>query len=105
MGNAVLSREDEVAGSFLAQPASALSARIGSLFSRPASTGDRPVLDPSVARVVRFSVFELDLRDGELRKSGVRLNLPDQLFQLLTTLLERPGELVSQDELRQRLWP
>jgi Tol biopolymer transport system component/DNA-binding winged helix-turn-helix (wHTH) protein len=63
------------------------------------------VLDPSVARVVRFSVFELDLRDGELRKSGVRLNLPDQLFQLLTTLLERPGELVSRDELRQRLWP
>ena len=36
------------------------------------------MLDPSVARIVRFGVFELDLRSGELRKSGVRLNLPDQ---------------------------
>ena len=57
-------------------------------------------LDP----VVRFGAFELDLRTGELRKSGVRINLPDQPFQLLKTLLDRPGELVTRDELRQRLW-
>src|SRR5262245_22657331 len=57
-------------------------------------------LDP----VVRFSSFELDMRTGELRKSGVRISLPDQPFQLLKTLLDRPGELVTRDELRQRLW-
>src|SRR5262245_53520430 len=57
-------------------------------------------LDP----VVRFSSFELDMRTGELRKSGVRISLPDQPFQLLKTLLDRPGELVTREELRQRLW-
>ena len=57
------------------------------------------------ARVVRFGVFELDLRSGHLRKAGVRLSLPDQPLQLLTALLERPGQLVTRDELRQRLWP
>jgi TolB-like protein/DNA-binding winged helix-turn-helix (wHTH) protein/Tfp pilus assembly protein PilF len=54
--------------------------------------------------VVRFGAFELDLRTGELRKSGVRINLPDQPFQVLKTLLERPGELVAREELRQQLW-
>ncbi len=62
------------------------------------------MLDPSVAHIVRFGVFELDLRSGELRKSGVRLNLPDQPLQILTALLERPGALVTRDGLRQRLW-
>ena len=62
------------------------------------------MLDPSVARIVRFGVFELDLRSGDLRKAGARLNLPDQPLQFLTALLERPGELVTRDELRQRLW-
>ena len=46
----------------------------------------------------------MDLRTGELRKGGVRINLPDQPFQVLKTLLERPGELVTREELRQRLW-
>jgi Tol biopolymer transport system component/DNA-binding winged helix-turn-helix (wHTH) protein len=55
-------------------------------------------------RLVRFGVFELDLRSGELRKAGARLNLPDQPLQFLTALLERPGQLVTRDELRQRLW-
>ncbi len=57
-------------------------------------------LDP----VVRFGAFELDVRTGELRKSGVRINLPDQPLQFLKTLLDRPGELVTRDELRRRLW-
>jgi TolB-like protein/DNA-binding winged helix-turn-helix (wHTH) protein len=57
-------------------------------------------LDP----LARFGAFELDLRTGELRKSGVRVNLPDQPLQVLKTLLDRPGELVTRDELRQRLW-
>ena len=54
--------------------------------------------------VVRFGAFELNLRTGELRKGGVRISLPDQPFQFLKTLLDRPGELVTRDELRQRLW-
>ncbi len=55
--------------------------------------------------LVRFGVFELDRRSGELRKAGVRVSLQEQALQVLTLLLERPGELVSRDELRQRLWP
>jgi Tol biopolymer transport system component/DNA-binding winged helix-turn-helix (wHTH) protein len=61
-------------------------------------------LSASAPRLVRFGVFELDLRSGELRKAGARLNLPDQPLQLLTALLERPADLVTRDELRQRLW-
>src|SRR5687768_4507233 len=55
--------------------------------------------------VVRFGAFELDLRTGELRKAGVRVSLPDQPFQVLKALLESPGDLVTREELRQRLWP
>lgn len=56
------------------------------------------------AYVVHFGVFELDLRTGELRKSGVRIRLQEQPFQILAMLLERPGEVVSRDELRNKLW-
>ena len=56
-------------------------------------------------RVFRFGAFEADPATGELRKSGVRLRLQDQPFQVLLILVERPGELVSREELRQRLWP
>jgi DNA-binding winged helix-turn-helix (wHTH) protein len=51
-----------------------------------------------------FGPFELDLSSGELRKGGTRVLLQEQPFRLLTTLLERPGEVVSRDELRSRLW-
>jgi DNA-binding winged helix-turn-helix (wHTH) protein len=57
------------------------------------------------ARIVRFGVFELDLRSGELRKAGTRVTLQEQPLQILTVLLEQPGELVTRDELRTRLWP
>jgi len=56
-------------------------------------------------RLIRFGVFELDARSGELRKAGVRINLPEQPLQVLCTLTERPGDLVTRGELRQRLWP
>jgi Tol biopolymer transport system component/DNA-binding winged helix-turn-helix (wHTH) protein len=56
-------------------------------------------------RLITFGVFELDLRSGELWKSGTRLNLQQQPQQLLSVLLERPGELITRDELRKRLWP
>lgn len=54
---------------------------------------------------LRFGVFEVDLRAGELRKGGSRIKLQEQPFQVLAMLLERPGETVTREELRQRLWP
>jgi len=56
-------------------------------------------------RFLRFGIFEVDLRAGRLTKHGLRLKLQDQPFQVLATLLEKPGELVSREELRSRLWP
>jgi TolB-like protein/DNA-binding winged helix-turn-helix (wHTH) protein/cytochrome c-type biogenesis protein CcmH/NrfG len=52
-----------------------------------------------------FGPFEADLRSGELRKHGVRLKLQDQPFQVLALLLEHAGDVVTREELRQRLWP
>jgi TolB-like protein/DNA-binding winged helix-turn-helix (wHTH) protein/Tfp pilus assembly protein PilF len=54
---------------------------------------------------VRFDPFELDTPNGVLSKSGRKLKLQEQPFQVLVTLLERPGHIVSRDELRRRLWP
>lgn len=56
-------------------------------------------------RIYRFGPFELVVDAGELRKNGVRLKLQDQPFQILGTLLEHSGELVSREHLRQQLWP
>src|SRR5450759_4851573 len=53
---------------------------------------------------VRFGAFELDLRTGELRKHGIRLKLQDQPFQVLQALVERPGELVTREEIQRRIW-
>jgi len=60
---------------------------------------------PSQLGAIRFGVFEVDLRAGELRKQGVKIKLQDQPFQLLQILLERPGEVGTREELRQRIWP
>ena len=54
---------------------------------------------------VRFGVFQLDVSSGELFKAGVRVTLAAQPLQILIALLDRPGALVTRDELRQRLWP
>jgi len=56
-------------------------------------------------RIARFSTFELDLRTGELRKAGMRVSLQDHPRRVLMRLLEPPGELVTREDLRQRLWP
>jgi cholera toxin transcriptional activator len=55
--------------------------------------------------IARFGVFELDLAAGELRKNGTRLRLQDQPFHVLGLLLERAGDVVTREELRQKLWP
>jgi cholera toxin transcriptional activator len=56
------------------------------------------------SRVLRFGVFEADLRAGELRKSGIKLRLTGQPFQVLAILLERAGDVVTREELQQKLW-
>jgi eukaryotic-like serine/threonine-protein kinase len=60
---------------------------------------------PQSMRVGRFGPFEVNLATGELRKHGIRLKVQDQPFQILVLLLACPGNLVTRDEIRQRLWP
>src|SRR5580765_1013505 len=55
--------------------------------------------------VVQFGAFQADLNSGELFKNGLKVRLPEQPFRMLAVLLECPGEVVSRDELRRRLWP
>ena len=62
-------------------------------------------LEKGSSNVKRFATFEVDLRARELRKGGIRIRLQDQPFEILTLMLDRPGEVVSREELRQRLWP
>jgi TolB-like protein/DNA-binding winged helix-turn-helix (wHTH) protein/Flp pilus assembly protein TadD len=59
----------------------------------------------SVERILRFGTFEANVRAGELRKRGLKVRLQDQPFQILVMLLERPGELVTRQEIHQKLWP
>jgi TolB-like protein/DNA-binding winged helix-turn-helix (wHTH) protein/Tfp pilus assembly protein PilF len=59
----------------------------------------------AISGKVRFGVFEADLSAGELRKQGIKIKLHDQPFTVLTVLLERPGELITREEICQRLWP
>ncbi|HET7696614.1 MAG TPA: winged helix-turn-helix domain-containing protein [Vicinamibacterales bacterium] len=58
-----------------------------------------------MSRIVRFGNFEVDLAGGQLHKRGVRIGLREKSFQVLALLLERPGEVVTREELRRRLWP
>jgi adenylate cyclase len=58
----------------------------------------------SPSRLARFGNFELDLRVGELRRQGLRIRLPEQPFQILAMLLECPGEVVTREAIRERLW-
>ena len=55
--------------------------------------------------IFRFGAYEVDPGSGELRKSGLRLRVQEQPFQVLLVLLERPSEVVTREELRQKLWP
>jgi len=59
----------------------------------------------SSSRILRFSTFEVNLHTGELRERGQKVKLQEQPLQLLAALLERPGELVTREELRGKLWP
>ena len=57
------------------------------------------------SRILRFGTFELDLSAGELRKNGAKVRVQEQPFQLLSALVEKPGEVVTREELKDKLWP
>lgn len=59
----------------------------------------------STSRIIRFALFEADFQAGELRKNGLKIKLGGQPFHILAMLLERPGEVVTREELHKRLWP
>jgi cholera toxin transcriptional activator len=61
--------------------------------------------NPSSARRYRFGIFEADAATGELRRQGIRIKLNAQPFQVLMLLLERPGELLTREEISRELWP
>ncbi len=54
--------------------------------------------------MIRCGVFEVDLQAAELRKNGVKVKLQEQPFQILSLLLERPGKVVTRDEIQHKLW-
>jgi Tol biopolymer transport system component/DNA-binding winged helix-turn-helix (wHTH) protein len=62
----------------------------------------QPATNP---KILQFGLFELDLEARELRKSGLRIKLQEQPFQILALLLERPGAVVTREDLQKKLWP
>src|SRR5579864_2611383 len=62
-------------------------------------------LETQSSGILRFATFEVDLRAGELRKQGKRIKLQEQPFHVLTVLLQRPGQVVTREELRNQNWP
>jgi len=59
----------------------------------------------NATRLVQFGIFEVDLRAGELRRNGSKVKLQEQPFQVLSLLLQHPGEVVTREELKKKLWP
>ena len=66
---------------------------------------DVSMSDNSSSRIIRFNTFEVNFQTGELRQRGQKVRLQEQPLQVLAALLERPGELVTREELRSKLWP
>jgi TolB-like protein/DNA-binding winged helix-turn-helix (wHTH) protein/tetratricopeptide (TPR) repeat protein len=81
------------------------SAKVGTVVPSLCPPEVRLVPTAPAARVLRFGSFELDVRAAELRKGGIKLRLQGQPIQVLATLLNRPGELVTREELRAQIWP
>jgi len=65
----------------------------------------QPMTELEPARRYRFGIFEADATTGELRRKGVRIKMNGQPFQILTMLLERPGQLITREEISHKLWP
>src|ERR1700746_3204998 len=64
-----------------------------------------PMSVNSPTSILRFGTLELDLQTGELRHAGRRVKLQEQPFQVLATLLQHPGKIVTREGLRSKLWP
>src|SRR5947199_81509 len=62
-------------------------------------------LEAQASAILRFGVFEVDVRAGEVHKQGARIKLQERPFHVLTVLLQRPGEVVTREELRSQNWP
>src|ERR1700746_586274 len=77
----------------------------GSVDARLQAMSEARSVPISAGEILRFGLFEIDRRSGELRRNGARVRLQDQPLQILLALLERPGEVVTRDKLRGRLWP
>ena len=71
----------------------------------PSSTLGYDMADQPAARRYRFGVFDADTATGELRRKGVRIKLNAQPFQVLCLLMDRPGELLTREEISRELWP
>src|SRR5579864_5436776 len=82
-------------------------ARITYIIRRSITPAAQPpmAIQPQSRQVMRFGLFEVDLRARELRKAGLKLKVHEQTLQLLGALIERPGEVITREELRQKLWP
>jgi Tol biopolymer transport system component/DNA-binding winged helix-turn-helix (wHTH) protein len=80
------------------------SGQLDSVVSPELQPPNRELLEGAEPHLRRFGIFDLNLRTRELRKAGLRLRLQEQPFRVLAVLLERPGELISRDELKRRLW-
>src|SRR6476646_7237401 len=68
----------------------------------PTFTRSQPT---SVRQLARFGSFEVDFRERKLTKGGIRIRLQEQPFRILALLLERPGQLVTREEIRSQVWP
>src|SRR5882757_8751201 len=75
------------------------------VYDRPMNESHMTDPEASSSSVVRFDVFEVDLQAGELRRDSRKIKLQEQPFRVLSSVLERPGELVTRRELCQKLWP
>src|SRR5438270_10607261 len=82
-----------------------ISRKFGSGRARLRSRPGRRMEQIHHPSVVRFGTYELRLQSGELRKAGVRIKVQQQPLKLLEMLLEHPGEVVTREELRTRMWP
>src|SRR5947209_16583656 len=66
---------------------------------------EQAMLNGKLANKVRLGCFEVNLRSGELYRDGQRVALPEQSFRILELLIACPGQVVTREEIRQRLWP
>jgi DNA-binding winged helix-turn-helix (wHTH) protein len=82
-----------------------LRARVLSWNDAKLSIREESMANANVPKLVRFGLFEANLRAGELRRNGAKIKLQQQPVQILALLLQQPGEIVGREELREQLWP